>query len=165
MSASSSAIRRRSVGKTDRGRFFFTRTICRRMSAARFDELMRAMGQFHEWKNEYQPTKDGESSGHPAVTAPRPGRKAGLLHRDSRNHSARKRAEEELRQANARLDLAVRGSNMSIWECDMPDGRIENSHLTLINAWELLGYDARTSPDGLSLDRSRSCSIRTTKHA
>ena len=28
----------------------------------------------------------------------------------------------------------------------MPDGRIENSHLTLINVWESLGYDARTSP-------------------
>ena len=28
----------------------------------------------------------------------------------------------------------------------MPDGRIENSHLTLINVWELLGYDAPTSP-------------------
>ena len=51
-----------------------------------------------------------------------------------------------MRQANARLDLAVRGSNLSIWECDMPDGRIENSHPTLINAWESLGYDAPTSP-------------------
>src|SRR5439155_4473047 len=58
----------------------------------------------------------------------------------------RKRVEEALRQVNARLDLAVRGSNLAIWECDMPDGRIENSHLTLINVWESLGYDARTSP-------------------
>jgi two-component system sensor histidine kinase/response regulator len=58
----------------------------------------------------------------------------------------RKRAEEALRQANARLDLAVRGSNLAIWECDMPDGCIENSHLTLANFWESLGYEARTSP-------------------
>jgi PAS domain S-box-containing protein len=57
-----------------------------------------------------------------------------------------KLAEEALRQANARLDLAMRGSNLAIWECDMPDGRIENSHPTLINVWELLGYDAPTSP-------------------
>src|SRR5437660_4097159 len=57
-----------------------------------------------------------------------------------------KQAEESLREANARLDLAVRGSNIAIWECDMPDGRIENSHLTLANMWESLGYDARTSP-------------------
>src|SRR5262249_16867279 len=26
------------------------------------------------------------------------------------------------------------------------DGRIENSHLTLINVWELLSYEAQTSP-------------------
>ncbi|MDB5336868.1 MAG: hypothetical protein JWN70_2487 [Planctomycetaceae bacterium] len=54
--------------------------------------------------------------------------------------------QEALRQAKARLDLAVRGSNIGIWECDMPDGRIENSHITLINHWESLGYDARTAP-------------------
>jgi PAS domain S-box-containing protein len=41
-----------------------------------------------------------------------------------------KQLEEELRQVNARLNLAVRGSNIAIWECDMPDGRIENSRLT-----------------------------------
>jgi two-component system sensor histidine kinase/response regulator len=53
---------------------------------------------------------------------------------------------EALRQANARLDLAVRGSSIVIWECDMPDGHIENSHPTLINGWESLGYDAPTTP-------------------
>src|SRR3954465_15335703 len=58
----------------------------------------------------------------------------------------RKRAEEALRQAQARLDLAVRGSNLAIWECDMPDGHIENSHPTLVNFWESLGYDSRTAP-------------------
>ena len=57
-----------------------------------------------------------------------------------------RRTQEALRQANARLDLAVRGSNIAIWECDMADGRIENSHPTLINMWESLGYDAETSP-------------------
>jgi PAS domain S-box-containing protein len=60
--------------------------------------------------------------------------------------AALRESEEALCQANARLDLAVRGSNIAIWECDMPDGRIENARLTLINVWELLGYDARTSP-------------------
>ena len=60
--------------------------------------------------------------------------------------SERKRLDEELRRANARLDLAVRGSNIAIWECDMPDGCIENSHPTLINVWESLGYDTPTSP-------------------
>src|SRR5947209_8256831 len=41
--------------------------------------------------------------------------------------------QEALRHANSRIDLAVRGSHICIWECDMPDGHIENSHLTLIN--------------------------------
>jgi PAS domain S-box-containing protein len=55
-------------------------------------------------------------------------------------------AEEALRQANARLNMAVRGSNLAIWECDMPDGRIENSRPTLINVWESLGYEVPWSP-------------------
>jgi two-component system, sensor histidine kinase and response regulator len=57
-----------------------------------------------------------------------------------------KLAEEALRQANERVELAVRSSNISIWECDMPDGRIENARLNLFNVWESLGYDPRTSP-------------------
>jgi PAS domain S-box-containing protein len=48
---------------------------------------------------------------------------------------------EELRRVNARLDLAVRGSNIAIWEYDLPDGRIENSRATYINGAEMLGYD------------------------
>ena len=44
-----------------------------------------------------------------------------------------KRAEEALRQASDRLDLAVRSSNIGIWECDMPDGHIENADVTVIN--------------------------------
>jgi len=57
-----------------------------------------------------------------------------------------RQTQEALRQANARLDLAVRSSNISIWECDMPDGRIENSHHTYTNVWESMGYDAATAP-------------------
>ncbi len=56
-----------------------------------------------------------------------------------------RQAQEALRRANERVELAVRGSNMAIWECDMPDGRIENSRPILFNAWELMGYEARTS--------------------
>ena len=41
--------------------------------------------------------------------------------------SARKRLEAELSQAHARLDLAVRGSNIRIFELNMPDGVLENS--------------------------------------
>ena len=57
-----------------------------------------------------------------------------------------KRADEALRQAKGRLDLAVRGSNIAIWECNMPDGRIENSKLTYTNTWESMGYDAAKAP-------------------
>jgi len=60
--------------------------------------------------------------------------------------TARKRAEEELRLAKDRLELAVRASNLAIWEFDMPDGRIENSRQTLINLWETLGHDPATAP-------------------
>jgi PAS domain S-box-containing protein len=65
-----------------------------------------------------------------------------------RDVTQRRRADEAeaLGRANARLEMAVRGSNLAIWECDMPDGIIENSHPTFINVWESLGYDPPTSP-------------------
>jgi PAS domain S-box-containing protein len=52
----------------------------------------------------------------------------------------RKRADEALRQANARLDLAVRGSNIGIWENYMPDGDFRAGRLHCINILEQLGY-------------------------
>src|SRR5262245_27283452 len=64
--------------------------------------------------------------------------------------TGRKRSEEALKKANARIDLAVRSSNLCIWELDMPDGRLENAKLTLINVWESLGYDPRTMPADFS---------------
>ena len=62
----------------------------------------------------------------------------------------RKRAEEGLRKANQRLELALQGSKLCIWEFDMPDGRVENSRMTLVNVWELLGYDTAASPTDFS---------------
>src|SRR5207245_2435008 len=47
--------------------------------------------------------------------------------------SERQRLEEELRKAHARLELAVRGSNITILELNMPDGVLENSRLELIS--------------------------------
>jgi PAS domain S-box-containing protein len=56
--------------------------------------------------------------------------------------SERKRLEAELSQAHARLELAVRGSNITILELNMPDGVLENGR------WEVVvfsdqarGYD------------------------
>ncbi|HUB27364.1 MAG TPA: PAS domain S-box protein, partial [Tepidisphaeraceae bacterium] len=65
-----------------------------------------------------------------------------------RDMTQRRKAKESelLRRSKERLELAVHGSNLSIWEFDMPDGRIENSRSTLINVWELLGYDPVTAP-------------------
>jgi PAS domain S-box-containing protein len=57
----------------------------------------------------------------------------------------RKQVEEALRQANARLDLAVRGSNVGIWENDLPDGDFRDGRVHCINIMEQLGYPA---PDG-----------------
>ena len=58
----------------------------------------------------------------------------------------RKRAEEELRLVNARVDLAVRGTNIGIWDIDMPDGDYWNGIVHDVNIWEQLGYERRDSP-------------------
>src|SRR5262249_44856540 len=53
----------------------------------------------------------------------------------------RKVVEEKLRQANERLEAAIRSSNLSIWEYDMPDGVLAHATQKLTNVWESLGYD------------------------
>jgi PAS domain S-box-containing protein len=53
----------------------------------------------------------------------------------------RQRADRALRLAHARLDLAVRGSNIGIWEIEMPDGVVRNGRVSFTNIFELLGYD------------------------
>ena len=58
----------------------------------------------------------------------------------------RKELERELRHAKERLELAIRSSNLSIWEYDMPDGVIDVARQTLINVWEPLGYDVADAP-------------------
>jgi PAS domain S-box-containing protein len=52
----------------------------------------------------------------------------------------RKRVEEALRVAQARLDFAIRASNIGIWEVNMPDGDNPNGSVTFLNCWEPLGY-------------------------
>src|SRR5262249_12742371 len=53
----------------------------------------------------------------------------------------RKRVEEALRVAQARLDFAIRASNIGIWEVEMPSGDQPNGSVTFLNCWEPLGYD------------------------
>ena len=79
-----------------------------------------------------------------------PGEEDRLLLGVSANQAAmvlqRHRADEAMRLAHARLDLAVRGSNIGIWEIDMPDGVPQNGRVRFINIWEHLGYDGAGSP-------------------
>jgi PAS domain S-box-containing protein len=56
--------------------------------------------------------------------------------------TAQKRAEEELRQANDRLALAVRGSNVGIWENDVTDGDYRAGRIRCTNILEQLGHPA-----------------------
>ena len=64
----------------------------------------------------------------------------------------RKRVEEVLRVAQARLDIAIRASNIGIWEVNLPDGDSSNGSATFLNCWEPLGY----SPSESSFDPSDS---------
>jgi PAS domain S-box-containing protein len=57
----------------------------------------------------------------------------------------RKRAEAALQKANDRLALAVRGSNVGVWENDMADGDYRAGRLHCTNILEQLGYPAPES--------------------
>jgi PAS domain S-box-containing protein len=57
-----------------------------------------------------------------------------------RINAERERAEAELRRANDRLALAVRGSNVGIWENDMAGGDYRDGRVHCTNILEQLGY-------------------------
>jgi PAS domain S-box-containing protein len=57
-----------------------------------------------------------------------------------------KEAAAALQVANARLDLAVRGSHVGIWEIDMPDGIYEHGRAHFVNVWDQVGYDCPDAP-------------------
>ena len=63
-----------------------------------------------------------------------------------------KRLEEELRLANARLELAVRGSNIGIWDMDIPDGDFWHGRRYYVNIWEQLGYERPDLPPDFETD-------------
>ncbi|WP_165230772.1 PAS domain S-box protein [Aquisphaera insulae] len=50
-----------------------------------------------------------------------------------------KQLEGDLRRANARLDLAMRGSNVGIWEIDLSAGGYEGGKVRYLNVFEQLG--------------------------
>jgi PAS domain S-box-containing protein len=57
----------------------------------------------------------------------------------------RKLAEQEARKASDRLALAVRGSNVGVWENDMADGNHWSGQVRCTNIMEPLGYPAPES--------------------
>jgi PAS domain S-box-containing protein len=59
--------------------------------------------------------------------------------------TGQKQAEEELRKANDRLALAVRGSNVGVWENDMAGGDWRTGNVLCTNIMEPLGYPAPTA--------------------
>jgi PAS domain S-box-containing protein len=63
------------------------------------------------------------------------------------SHVLRTRSlEADLQRTKDRLELAVRSSDLSIWEYETLNGRIDNCSPILINFWEQLGYDPATVP-------------------
>jgi PAS domain-containing protein len=66
----------------------------------------------------------------------------------------KKQAEEELRLANARLDLAVRGSNVGVWDLELPDGAYNRRGRHYMNVWEQLGYDSSPAGRESALDEA-----------
>jgi PAS domain S-box-containing protein len=59
-----------------------------------------------------------------------------------RDVSQRRRADEAeaFRQANARLELAVRGSDVGVWDLQLPRGDYHRRRRHYVNVWEQLGY-------------------------
>ncbi len=62
-----------------------------------------------------------------------------------------KELQEDLRRSKDLLEHAVGGSKVGIFDFDMPDGNLENSHQTMINVWERMGLEpSEFPPDFLS---------------
>ena len=60
----------------------------------------------------------------------------------------RTHAEEALRRVNTRVELALRGSDIGIWESEFPDGTLESARIVFTSVWEQLGYGKPAStPD------------------
>jgi PAS domain S-box-containing protein len=59
-----------------------------------------------------------------------------------RDVSRQRQAEEAqaFRRANERMELAVRGSNVGVWDVELPEGANGRARRNYVNVWEQLGY-------------------------
>jgi PAS domain S-box-containing protein len=64
--------------------------------------------------------------------------------------SDRKQTEEALQSATARIEHAVRGSDIGIWEIELSDGDIRQGRFDFTNVWEQLGYKRPEYPADFS---------------
>ncbi|MEA2707654.1 MAG: hypothetical protein QOF78_255 [Phycisphaerales bacterium] len=55
------------------------------------------------------------------------------------------------RRADERLKFALRGSNIGIWEIEMPDRLLANARVDFTNIWEHLGYERPDRPTDLAM--------------
>jgi PAS domain S-box-containing protein len=60
-----------------------------------------------------------------------------------RDVTQRRQAEEAEvhRRVNERVELAVRGSNVGVWDVDMPDGDFRRGRRHYMNVWEQFGFE------------------------
>jgi two-component system sensor histidine kinase/response regulator len=61
---------------------------------------------------------------------------------------------EAVRRANERMDLAVRGSNVGVWDLELPDGDYNRRRRQYLNVWEQLGYDRPPAGRESALDEA-----------
>ena len=68
-----------------------------------------------------------------------------------RDDTQRRLAEEAtaLHLANERLQLALRGSNVGIFDFDLREGTIDEAPVHTVNLWEVLGYEQEGESEGL----------------
>ena len=74
-----------------------------------------------------------------------------------RDVTQRRQAEEAeaIRRANQRMELALRGSSVGMWEVAMPDGDLQNGRRYYLNLLEQLGYDPHPGDEVVSPFKTR----------
>jgi len=70
------------------------------------------------------------------------------------SHRREEEKAEVLRQVNDRVELALRGSQVAIWDYDLPEGDIATARLHTINSWVALGYESEAADDLASIATS-----------